>query len=84
MQLSQGWIFFPLHAYMLHPFERKIWWTLVSEFLSPRDLTPLTDASMLLSLEGDECDPGHLIPDCRIEHSQEFATWPGSREPATT
>lgn len=61
--------FFPSPSpctHVLHPFERKTWWALVSELLSARGLTLLTDAFMLLSLEGDEFDAGHLTPDCRI------------------
>lgn len=38
----------------------------MSELLSPRVLTPLTDAFMLPSLEGDEFDAVHLTPDCRM------------------
>lgn len=36
------------------------------KLLSPRSLTLLTDAFMLLSLEGDEFDAGQLTLDCRI------------------
>lgn len=55
------------NPYPLHTRVPSLWKkNEVSKLLSSGRLTPLTDAFILLSLEGDEFDAGHLTLDCRI------------------